>query len=136
MRSLPGFAPTSLRYGRAGGGGGMGSPGSAPEAKSMHAARSRTVRDWNPWTLTGVSHSVDGHMLMRPRVPFKPTSPQAAAGKRMEPPPSEPCDTGTIKAATAAQEPPLDPAGVRVRSQGFLDGPHANGSVVATAPNS
>src|ERR1700728_2664263 len=102
----------------------------------MQAARSRTVRVWNPCTLTGVSHSVDGQMLMRPRVGFNPISPQAAAGNRIDPPPSLPCATGTINAATAAQEPPLDPAGVRVTSQGLRVGPQASGSVVGTEPNS
>src|ERR1700733_8528326 len=114
----------------------IGSPGSAPEAKSMQAARSRTVRVWNPCTLTGVSHSLDGQILTRPRVGFNPTRPHAAEGIRMDPPPSLPCATGTSRAATAAQDPPLDPAGVRVGSQGLRVGPPAGGSVVATAPNS
>src|SRR5580704_2101107 len=102
----------------------------------MHPARSRTVRVTNPCTLTGLTHSVDGATLIRPRVGFSPTSPQAAAGSRMDPPPSLACATGVSSAATAAQDPPLDPAGVRLVSHGFRVGPHASGSVVATLPNS
>src|SRR5271170_2350865 len=75
-------------------------------------------------------------MFTRPRVGFNPTKPQAAAGNRIDPPPSLPCATGTIRAATAAQDPPLDPAGIFVVSHGFRVGPQASGSVVGTAPNS
>ena len=42
----------------------------------------------------------------RPRLGLSPTSPQQAAGMRIEPPPSLPWATGTIPAATAAAEPP------------------------------
>ena len=45
----------------------------------------------------------------RARVGFIPTSPQHAAGTRMEPPPSFACAIGTTPAATAAAEPPLEP---------------------------
>src|SRR5450631_3666314 len=75
-------------------------------------------------------------MLTRPRVGFKPTRPQAAAGSRIDPPPSLPCAIATIPEATAAHDPPLDPAGVLFVSHGLRVGPHASGSVVATAPNS
>ena len=47
----------------------------------------------------------------RPRAGLSPTSPQQAAGIRIEPPPSLPCAIGTIPAATAAAEPPLEPPG-------------------------
>ena len=45
----------------------------------------------------------------RPREGFRPTSPQALAGMRIDPPPSLPWASGTIPAATAAALPPLDP---------------------------
>ena len=48
-----------------------------------------------------------------------PTSPQHAAGMRTLPMPSLPWATGTIPAATAAADPPLEPPGVRARSQGL-----------------
>ena len=49
-------------------------------------------------------------------------SPQAAAGIRSEPPVSYPVATGTMRAASAAPEPPEDPPGVRVRSHGLRVG--------------
>ncbi len=46
-----------------------------------------------------------------------------AAGCRMEPPVSVPVVAGASLAATAQAEPPDEPPGVRVKSQGFLQGP-------------
>ena len=48
-----------------------------------------------------------------------PTSPQQAAGMRIEPMPSLPCATGTMPAATAAADPPDEPPGVRAGSHGL-----------------
>ena len=48
-----------------------------------------------------------------------PTTPQKEAGKRIEPPVSDPIDTVHSSAATAAAEPPEEPPGTRVRSQGL-----------------
>ena len=73
---------------------------------------------------------------MRPRLGFRPTSPQHDAGIRIEPPPSEPCASGTMPAATAAPEPPDEPPGVRSRSHGLRVGPKRRGSVQGTIPNS
>src|SRR3954454_8667779 len=56
---------------------------------------------------------------MRPRCGWSPTSPQHAAGIRVEPPPSLPWATGTRPAATAAPDPPLEPPGVRAGSHGL-----------------
>src|ERR1700759_4482313 len=50
---------------------------------------------------------------------FMPTSPQQAAGIRIEPPPSPAVAAATIPAATAAAGPPDAPPGVRVGSQGL-----------------
>ena len=52
-----------------------------------------------------------------------PVMPHRAAGWRMEPPVSVPVAAAQSRAATAAAEPPEDPPGTRVRSQGFLTGP-------------
>src|SRR5699024_3070175 len=52
------------------------------------------------------------------------------------PPPSEACAAGTIPAATAADAPPEDPPGERVRSCGLRVGPCSAGLVVAFIPNS
>ncbi len=77
-----------------------------------------------------------GAAEMRPRAGLSPTSPQQAAGIRIEPPPSLPCATGTIPAATAAAEPPEEPPGVRSRSQGLRVGPKMRASVVGRIPYS
>ena len=77
-----------------------------------------------------------GPQVLRPRVGLRPNSPQCDAGMRIEPPPSLPWAMGTMPAATAAAEPPLDPPGVRVGSQGLRVGPCSSGSVTAASPNS
>ena len=41
-----------------------------------------------------------------------------------------------MPAATATADPPLEPAGDRLVSHGFLHGPHAFGSVNGTRPSS
>src|SRR5271157_2269217 len=43
---------------------------------------------------------------------------------------------GTMRDATAAAEPPLEPPGVQLRFHGFLVAPNASGSVVGRSPNS
>ena len=58
--------------------------------------------------------SGNGLSGMRPRCGFRPTSPQLAAGIRIEPAPSEAVAPGASPAATAAALPPLEPPGVRV----------------------
>ena len=93
----------------------------AVEAKPIarHGARSRS-----------------GAKELRPRVGFSPKTPQHEAGIRIDPPPSFPWAMGTIRAATAAAEPPLEPPAVRSIAQGFRVGPNARGSVVGRIPNS
>ncbi len=58
-------------------------------------------------------------MGMRPRLGFRPTKPQNAAGMRIEPPMSVPSANGTQPPDTATPEPPDEPPGVRVASQGL-----------------
>src|SRR5215510_6019579 len=65
-----------------------------------------------------------------------PTTPQNAAGWRIEPPVSDPSESGVMPAATATAEPPLDPPGARSRSQGFRAGPKAQFSVEDPIANS
>ncbi len=55
-----------------------------------------------------------------PYVGFNPTIPQNDAGSRIEPPVSEPSAQGTIPAATAAADPPLEPPGTFSKFQGFF----------------
>ncbi|MNS79122.1 hypothetical protein D3C72_1127630 [compost metagenome] len=54
----------------------------------------------------------------------------------MEPPPSLPCATGTMRAATAAAAPPLDPPADRVGSQGLRVGPPLRTASVVPAMHS
>ena len=63
-----------------------------------------------------------GPSVVRARVGLSPTIPHMLAGKRIEPPMSLPCATGTSPAATAAAEPPLDPPVLRVSSHGLCVG--------------
>ena len=62
-----------------------------------------------------------GANVLRARVGFIPTRPQHDAGIRMEPPPSLAWATGTIPAATAAAEPPLEPPDERFVAQLYHD---------------
>ena len=137
MRSRPGSAPTSAANGRAAGGAGYGSPGAGPAVASSSAALSRTE------TVTACSTAqpptaspYSGPSGLRARVGFSPNSPHAAAGKRNEPPRSLPWAIGTIRAATAAADPPLDPLVERCGSHGLRVGPCRRGSQVGTMPNS
>ncbi len=66
---------------------------------------------------------ISGPSLIRCRLGLRPTRPQLAAGMRIEPPPSLACAIGTMPAATAAAEPPLEPPALRPRSQGLRVGP-------------
>ena len=55
---------------------------------------------------------------------------------RTEPPPSEPCASGSTPAATAAAAPPDEPPGVRVVSHGLRHAPFSSDSVTHVIPNS
>ena len=77
-----------------------------------------------------------GAVVTRPRCGFDPNRPQHAAGIRIEPPPSPPIATGTMPAATATAEPPLEPPGERVASQGLRVSPCAVDSENGHWPNS
>src|SRR5213075_2786727 len=70
-------------------------------------------------------------------VGLRPTTPESAAGCRIEPPVSDPSAPKAAFAATAAAEPPLDPPGTRDKSHGLrvifiaefsVDEPMANSS--------
>src|SRR5579864_9228522 len=66
---------------------------------------------------------------MRPGVGFRPQIPLKCAGTRMEPPPSLPTPPAEHPDAIAAASPPLEPPGVRDRSQGLLVRPYRRLSV-------
>jgi hypothetical protein len=65
-----------------------------------------------------------------------PVMPQKLAGWRMEPPVSVPVAAGNRPAATAAAEPPDEPPGTRVRSQGLCTAPKAEFSLAEPIANS
>src|SRR5438132_10163301 len=73
---------------------------------------------------------------MRPWLGFIPTSPQNAAGIRVDPPPSLAVQAGSKPAATAAADPPLLPPGVRSGFHGLRVVPHALVWVKQVIPNS
>ena len=100
-RSGLGSRAAAAANGSAGGGAQVASPSSEPAIRSSSAADSATVRVSTPSATRNESPSV-GASDTRPRAGFRPTSPQQAAGMRIEPPPSLPCASGTIPAATAA----------------------------------
>jgi hypothetical protein len=62
--------------------------------------------------------------------------PQSAAGCLIEPPVSEPSAQGARPAATAAADPPEEPPGTRLGSQGLCVGPYAEFSVDEPIANS
>src|SRR5450755_586786 len=111
------------------------SPTPGPHTASSIAAVSRIVRLMHSPT-PGPDSSPDGPALILPCDGFRPTTPQHAAGIRMEPDPSVACATGTMPEATAAAAPPLDPPGEQARFHGLRVAPHASGSVVTWLANS
>src|SRR3954454_10127535 len=58
-------------------------------------------------------------------MPFRPVTPQYAAGSLIEPPPSVPTAPATSRAPTAAAEPPLDPPPQGSTFHGLPTGPYA-----------
>src|SRR5699024_11222477 len=99
-------------------------------------AVSRTVRVTTPSVDSPRPSPLRGPLETRPRLGLSPTSPQAAAGIRMDPPPSLAWAAGTILAATAAAAPPLEPPALRSKSQGVRAGGATAGSVYGGKPNS
>src|SRR5258706_525434 len=73
---------------------------------------------------------------VRPRLGFRPTSPQHEAGTRSDPPPSLPWANGIAPAATSAADPPLDPPTPRSGDHGLAVGPCLTDSVEKLSPNS
>src|SRR6478735_6010043 len=128
-RSRPGSASQDARNDVGGGGAQNGSPTAGPASTSSMAAASRTVRAIGPDVARPTGSPYRGAPLIRPRVGLRPKRPQQLAGIRIDPPPSDPCATGTRPAATAAAAPPLEPPAIRARSQGVRAGGATSGSV-------
>src|SRR5215211_8256546 len=85
---------------------------------------------------TAVSDADGPGCGMRPWLGLKPTRPANEAGMRVEPPPSLAVASGTAPAATAAADPPDDPPGVRLGSQGLRVTPWRFVRVQLIPPNS
>ena len=60
----------------------------------------------------------------RPWLGLNPTTPQQAAGIRIDPPESEPSAASARPAASAAAEPPLEPPAIRPGARGFGTAPN------------
>src|SRR3954469_4349302 len=73
---------------------------------------------------------------LRARVGFRPNTPEAEAGMRIEPPPSLACATGRMRAATAAAAPPEETTEECERFHGLRVGPNRRDSVVGINLNS
>ena len=110
---------------------------SGPAVAPSIAALSRTER-LSTWSQVNPCHAspISGPRGLRPRESLNPRTPQQDAGMRIDPPPSFPWSRGTIRAATAAADPPLDPPAFRVRSQGLCVGPKSAGSATGIRPYS
>src|SRR5579871_1317060 len=68
------------------------------------------------------ANAINPYRLTRPYVGSSPTTPQKAAGWRIDPPVSDPSAATARFAATAAALPPDDPPGTRERSRGLWTG--------------
>lgn len=135
MRSLPGSRPTSSRNLPDGAGAKYGSPTSGPWLASSSAALSRTLMltQW-PTLWPPQPSPTSGPLGLRARVGFRPNRPQAAAGMRIEPPPSVACAIGRMRAATQAAAPPDEPPELWPRFHGLWQAPHIAGSVDGARP--
>src|SRR5712691_6051632 len=101
----------------------VGSSGSGPHISPMTRPQSAAVRASGP-TVSRVNDSgMALARLTRPEVGLRPVMPQKCAGRRIEPPVSEPSAAGMSRAATAAPEPEEEPPVFRVTSHGLCAGP-------------
>src|SRR6185437_7260925 len=85
------------------------------------SAASETVRVIGPVWASEAQDGGEkpGERGTRPKVGFKPNTPQKEDGTRIEPTPSVPIAIGPQPAATPAAAPPLDPPLVRPGFQGL-----------------
>src|SRR5262249_32901252 len=112
-----------------------GSPGRPPQTASRNAAVSRTLRETQRLTAEPYQRStISGPHVIRPREGFKPTRPLFEAGIRIDPPPSLASASGTMRAATADAEPPLDPPAQTLSFHGLWVTPNRAGSVLTQYP--
>jgi len=123
-RSRPGASRAASAKDVAGTGAWWRSPGSWPAIASSATAVSMTVRVSTPSAgVPAPTSPRSGPIETRPRLGFKPTSPQQAAGMRIEPPRSLPSASPTMPEATAAALPPDEPPADSSGSHGFRVAP-------------
>src|SRR5471032_2643932 len=96
---------------------------------SSSIAASATPRAIGPVVTSPASVARPDPDGTRPRPGLTPTSPVAAAGIRIEPPPSDPGATGNRPADTATAAPPLLPPAPSARFHGFRAGGATSDSV-------
>src|SRR5689334_1808469 len=106
-----------------------GSARAGPAMTDRASAASRTVRVSGPSTDKVGQPRKPGILGTRPKVGLWPTTPQNAAGIRIDPPPSVPRAIVVAPYATEAPAPPLEPPGVRSSDQGLRVRPHTTLSV-------
>ncbi len=101
----------------------VGSAPSCPAIAVNSSAASVTVAASGPmWSIVHDS-SITPARLTRPYVGLSPTTPQQAAGSRIEPPVSLPIAPATSPAATAAAEPLDEPPAAWPGFHGFCTSP-------------
>ena len=96
-----------------------GSSGSRPAVASSSSAASAGERAIGPGWSRDLASGQARAPLMRPYVGLSPTTPQNAAGTRIEPPVSLPRASGTSSIATTTADPPLEPPDTRSRIHGL-----------------
>ncbi len=90
--------------------------GRARASAASHVSTSRAIGPaWSKLGASGKQPSSD----TSPYVGLKPTTPQQAAGMRMEPPESVPSATSAASRTSAAALPPLEPPATRPGASGF-----------------
>src|SRR5207249_4562134 len=99
-------------------------------------AVSSTLRPIGPFTESKRSIFPPGLLTTRPGLGRRPTTPQKLAGFRRLPPRSDPCATQAVPVASAAAEPPDDPAADSSVFQGLSVVPNTSLKVLPPAPNS
>ncbi len=87
-----------------------------------------TVRLNGPQSVSDQQPGSIPSLEISPCVGFSPTTPQYAAGSRIDPPLSVPIAATTQPAATEAADPPLDPPASHSGLIGFLTSPMASSS--------
>jgi hypothetical protein len=101
----------------------MPSCASGPAINDKSRAQSPTLRASTPMQSSECDSGMVPYRLTRPSVGLMPTTPQAAAGRRTEPPVSEPSAPNARAAATAAPDPDEEPPVMWSGFHGFRQRP-------------